>query len=220
MVLDLSFRAGFWLPAAGSVFFAWFNPAAALESAAPSNPDDLPVSIETETAAAVLGTRTLPDGTRLKEWLPATDIQQGQVVYYTVKIRNLGTTAAHNVVVTRAVPANTRYLADSAAAPGAAVSFSVNGGATFAPARELLVRDSRGAERAAAPETYTHIQVSPQTIRAQETLAGLQGAGGIYFAGGWTLPFDSQETALLSAINVAERLAPRSSKLARLREAT
>jgi predicted NAD/FAD-binding protein len=69
-------------------------------------------------------------------------------------------------------------------------------------------------------ETYTHIQVSPQTIQAQETLAGLQGAGGIYFAGGWTLPFDSQETALLSAINVAERLAPRSSKLARLREAT
>lgn len=158
MYLDLSFRLGFWLPAAGSLLFAWFNAAEALESAAPSNPDVVAVTIETETVAAVLGTRALPDGTRMKEWLPATDIQQGQVVYYTVKIRNPGTTAAHNVVITRAIPVNTRYLADSAAAPGAGIAFSVDGGRAFAPARELVARDSRGVQRAAAPETYTHIR--------------------------------------------------------------
>lgn len=66
-----------------------------------------------------------------------TDIRQGQVVYYTVKIRNPAATAAHNVVVTRPVPANTRYVAESAAAPGAVVSFSIDGGKTFAPARGL-----------------------------------------------------------------------------------
>jgi uncharacterized repeat protein (TIGR01451 family) len=120
--------------------------------------DGIPVRIETETVAAVLGTRTLPDGTRTKEWLPATDIQQGQAVYYTVKIRNLGTTAAHNVVITKAIPANTTYQPDSAAAPGAVVSFSVDGGATFAPARELVIRDPKGAQRAVTPETYTHIR--------------------------------------------------------------
>jgi uncharacterized repeat protein (TIGR01451 family) len=158
MALDLSFRTVFWLPAAGSVLIAWFSPVAALESSAPPNPGGAPVAIETETAAALLGTRTLPDGTRTKAWIPATDIREGQIVYYTVKIRNPGTTAAHNVVVTKAVPANTHYLADSAAAPGAVVSFSIDGGVTFAPARGLLVRDSRGVQRAAAPETYTHIR--------------------------------------------------------------
>lgn len=138
--------------------FAWLDHAAAAETAETRSRGDAPVEIETDTVAAILGTRTLPDGTRTKEWLPATDIRQGQVVYYTVKIRNPGTEAAHNVVVTKAVPANTRYVPDSAAAPGATISFSVDGGMTFAPARELVARDARGAARQASPETYTHIR--------------------------------------------------------------
>lgn len=158
MSLDSSFRTGFWLPAASSLLIAWGNLAGASEPASPGSPDGIPVTIETETIAAVLGTRTLPDGQRTKEWLPATEIQQGQVVYYTVKIRNPGTTAAHNVVITKAIPANTRYLADSAAAPGANIAFSVDGGMTFAPARELLVRNAGGAQRAAPPASYTHIR--------------------------------------------------------------
>lgn len=146
------------MSAAGCLCLAWVSSAPALEQAAPSNPDGDPVAIETETVAAVLGTRTLPDGTRMKEWLPATDIRQGQVVYYTVKIRNPGTTAVHNVVITKAVPANTRYLADSASAPGAVTSFSVDGGATFAPPRGLVDRGTSGAQRAASPGAYTHIR--------------------------------------------------------------
>ncbi|MEQ1581359.1 MAG: hypothetical protein ABL964_12255 [Steroidobacteraceae bacterium] len=146
------------MPAAGSLLIAWCNPSGASEPPSPRSPDGIPVTIETETVAAVLGTRTLPDGQRTKEWLPATEIQQGQVVYYTVKIRNPGTTAAHNVLITKAIPANTSYLADSAAAPGATIAFSVDGGVTFAPARELFVRDAGGAQRAAAPANYTHIR--------------------------------------------------------------
>lgn len=69
-------------------------------------------------------------------------------------------------------------------------------------------------------EKYTHIQYSPATLRAQDKLAALQGEGGIHFAGGWTLPFDAQETALLSAMAVAESLAPESARLAALRGST
>lgn len=156
MSLKPSVRAGFWIPAASVLALAWSQSAVAAEPAAA--PEAGPLTIETDTAAAVLGTRTLPDGTRVREWLPATDIREGQVVYYTVTIRNPGTKAAHNVVVTKPVPANTRYVAESAAAPGAVVSFSIDGGKTFAPARDLLVRDARGIQRAAAPDAYTHIR--------------------------------------------------------------
>lgn len=153
----LSFRVGLWVTATSLLAVCWSRSAHASEPVAAAAPQGATIEIETDTVAAVLGTRTLPDGTRVKEWLPATDIRQGQVVYYTVKIRNPGTRAAHNVVVTKPVPVNTRYVAESAAAPGAVVSFSIDGGKTFAPARELLVRDARGVQRA-APEAYTHIR--------------------------------------------------------------
>ena len=158
MFLVLSFRTCFWLSAVGLLAVAWLTAVDAAVPTPPSSPAGAVVTIETDMVAAVLGTRTLPDGTRTKEWLPATDIREGQVVYYTVKIRNLDSKAAHNVVITKPVPTNTRYLADSAAAPGALLSFSVDGGVTFAPARELLVRDAKGVQRAAAPDAYPHIR--------------------------------------------------------------
>ena len=37
-------------------------------------------------------------------------------------------------------------------------------------------------------------------------IRALQGREGIWFAGGYTLPFDSQETALRSALGIALRL--------------
>lgn len=67
-----------------------------------------------------------------------------------------------------------------------------------------------------ATEDYTHIHGSPATVAAQETLATLQGEGGLYFAGGWMTAFDSQETALTSAMDVARALTPGSSRLAAL----
>ncbi len=117
-----------------------------------------PLQIGVETVAAVLEARLLPDGTRVNEWVPARELREGQVVYYTVKITNPSQQAAHNVVVIKPVPANTRYVADSAAAPGAQVSFSIDGGLTFAPARDLLIKDGQGAAKPAPPERYTHIR--------------------------------------------------------------
>jgi predicted NAD/FAD-binding protein len=67
-----------------------------------------------------------------------------------------------------------------------------------------------------AREMYTHIHTSPATLDAQARLAALQGEGGLYFAGGWTATFDAQETALVSALDVARRLAPASDRVALL----
>jgi hypothetical protein len=50
---------------------------------------------------------------------------------------------------------------------------------------------------------FRHMLPTPATLAAQAALAGVQGAGGIWFAGGCTLPYDSQETAVLSAIRAA-----------------
>lgn len=52
--------------------------------------------------------------------------------------------------------------------------------------------------------SYRHVLTTPATITAQDSLRALQGQGGLWFAGGWTQPFDAQETALLSAMAVAD----------------
>ena len=54
--------------------------------------------------------------------------------------------------------------------------------------------------------TYRHLLPTPATIRAQSALRATQGQGGVWFAGGYTRPYDSQETALLSAIDVADAI--------------
>lgn len=87
--------------------------------------------------------------------LPATRLAQGQVVYYTVKITNPTPIFANKVQVSQMIPANTTYLAGSAAGPGADVEFSVDGGQSFAAAGELKLAD--GVTRA-SPERYTHIR--------------------------------------------------------------
>jgi predicted NAD/FAD-binding protein len=71
-----------------------------------------------------------------------------------------------------------------------------------------------------ASADFVHVVPSPDAIRAQHVLATQQGRGGLWFAGGYTLPFDSQETALLSAMRVAEGLAGGSARTRQLRRAT
>lgn len=114
--------------------------------------------IEVSTAAAIMESRPQADGTVAKRLVPATDISEGQVVYYTLTVRNPGTRPAHGVVVTKPVPANTRYIPGSAVAPNATVTFSIDGGVTFAPARNLLAAGEQRPAQPAPPERYTHIR--------------------------------------------------------------
>ena len=51
--------------------------------------------------------------------------------------------------------------------------------------------------------SFKHMLPTPATLSAQNQLRAQQGSGGIWFAGGYTLPYDAQETALLSALSVA-----------------
>ena len=53
---------------------------------------------------------------------------------------------------------------------------------------------------------FTHMLPTVDTMRAQDRLAAMQGADGIWLAGGYQFSYDAQETALLSALQVARGL--------------
>lgn len=64
-----------------------------------------------------------------------------------------------------------------------------------------------------AEARFRHMLPTTGTLRAQNELSPLQGRDGVWIAGGYTRPYDSQETALLSAIEIAKGLTGRSARL-------
>ena len=59
--------------------------------------------------------------------------------------------------------------------------------------------------------------MSRSALQAARALRPLQGRDGLYFSGQYTTGFDSQESAVYSAMKVAESLAPRSQTLTSLK---
>ena len=64
---------------------------------------------------------------------------------------------------------------------------------------------------------FKHPLISRSTIKAARALRPHQGRKGLYFSGHYTTGMDLQESALYSAMQVAEALAPGSRKLASLK---
>jgi predicted NAD/FAD-binding protein len=63
---------------------------------------------------------------------------------------------------------------------------------------------------------FRHMLPTPATILAQNGLSQLQGFGDVWLAGGYTRPYDSQETALRSAMDVAWAMGVYSDRLLKL----
>jgi len=116
-----------------------------------------PSDVVTELVAEVRENISTTPGREVYRFVPARLLEQGQVVYYTLRITNQTTVPLRNVAVVQRVPANTTYLADSASGPGAIVSFSVDGGQIFGPAESLMI-EVEGAKQLAQAAQYTHIR--------------------------------------------------------------
>jgi predicted NAD/FAD-binding protein len=65
---------------------------------------------------------------------------------------------------------------------------------------------------------FSHPLITPAVIEAARDLAGYQGLENLYFSGQYTQGMDLQESALYSAMKVAEQLAPGSSTLESLHD--
>jgi predicted NAD/FAD-binding protein len=53
---------------------------------------------------------------------------------------------------------------------------------------------------------FRHMLPTVASLHAQTSLLTFQGQGDLWFAGGYLKPYDSQETALVSALEIAERM--------------
>jgi uncharacterized repeat protein (TIGR01451 family) len=91
-------------------------------------------------------------------FVAADRLNIGDEIFYTLRVRNATNATLERVVVIKAVPRNTEYVADSAVGPAAIIGYSVDGGTTFAEADQLEVVTLPGVTRRAVPSDYTHIR--------------------------------------------------------------
>lgn len=89
---------------------------------------------------------------------PAARVIPGTEVIFVNQVVNEGAETASGLVVTNPVPENMEYVGDSAVGAGTIATFSIDGGKTFAPPDQLLVKNPDGTSRVAAPREYTHIR--------------------------------------------------------------
>jgi predicted NAD/FAD-binding protein len=86
--------------------------------------------------------------------------------------------------------------------------------------KSWVTYDERMPQPLYATATYEHGKITPDYFDAQRELKGLHGRHGLWLAGLYMHDADSHESAVQSAVAVAERLAPHSARLAQLRGPT
>jgi len=111
---------------------------------------------------------------------PAKKVPPGGAVIYTLRAENKGSKPADDVIVTDPIPEHMNYVDGSASSAGTRLTFSADGGKTFAPREKLQVRSKDGTMRAASAEELTHVRwqfekpLAPGESRAVEFRARVE----------------------------------------------
>lgn len=85
-------------------------------------------------------------GKKTVKRVPAQTSAPGEVLIYTLSYKNVGDEKATAVNVDNPLPNGMKYQPESAVGAGAQVSFSVDGGKTFASAEQLAKSSKKKAE--------------------------------------------------------------------------
>jgi hypothetical protein len=139
--------------------------AAQSDSASPGNP-----RLSVRAIAEVEVTRLNGDRETVK-LAPADRVVPGDQVIYTLEIRNKVAISLPPPRVDYPIPEHMRYVDDTAAGPGAEITYSVDGGHTFDRPENLWVRGPDGRRRTATAADYTHIRWQLKNILKGKSVA-------------------------------------------------
>ena len=112
--------------------------------------------------------------------VPATKVPPGVAVIYTLHADNKGSKPADDVVVTNPIPEHMDYVEGSATSDGAKLTFSVDGGKTWAAKDKLVIKGKDGLVHTANANEITNIRwqftkpIAPGESRAVEYRARVE----------------------------------------------
>ncbi|MEL6857167.1 MAG: hypothetical protein AAFO74_02195 [Pseudomonadota bacterium] len=97
------------------------------------------------------------DGTESVTYSPATDVEPGEQIRYSLVYANQGADAAENVSLVMPVPSEVTYVEASVDGASSNVFFSADEGQTFAPRDQVTIDDGVNVRLATSAE-ITHIK--------------------------------------------------------------
>ena len=109
-------------------------------------------------AIAEVESQSTRGGREIVKLTPADRLVPGDRVLYTLEVRNMSAVPLDSPSVSHRIPEHMQYVEDSAVGPGAAVSYSVDGGGRFARPENLTVPLPGGRVRPAVAADYTNIR--------------------------------------------------------------
>lgn len=98
------------------------------------------------------------DGTERMMQVKSEMFKPGDRLVYVLNIENDGAKAASNFVITMPVPQEVKYLAGTAESAQALVTYSADGGTSFARREDLNVMDKLGNTVPASDNDISHIR--------------------------------------------------------------
>ena len=102
------------------------------------------------------------NGKNVLKRVPASDVESGQVLIFTLKYSNKGNEKAKNVVVDNPIPKETIYEIGSATGAGSKITFSINDGKNYKKPSmltyEIKGSDGKKVRKKASPEKYTNVR--------------------------------------------------------------
>ena len=117
-------------------------------------------NIEFKNVAEVEVSATGADGKAEKKRVPVQKAVPGTEVIYTSTFKNISKKPAGKILINNPIPANTTLVAASAFGENMEITFSADGGKTWAPAAQVKVKGADGKERMAGLSEFTHIRWS------------------------------------------------------------
>ena len=88
---------------------------------------------------------------------PGTVVPKDEIVYITT-FENVSDKPVNNIEVVNPLPNNSIYKTGSAFGAGTVITYSIDGGETYAAPEKLTIKDETGQLRPATAEDYTHIR--------------------------------------------------------------
>ena len=122
--------------------------------AAPATPGAVEIKNVAEVEVEVVDSK----GNKMLKRQPVEKAVPGTEVIYTTTFKNLIAKPVGNIAITNPVPNDTTYKGGSATGANTDITFSVDGGKTFANPDKLKLKGKDGKERSALPAEYTDIR--------------------------------------------------------------
>ncbi len=130
--------------------------------------DGKPIKVNMVVQEEVIVTNK--DGEKTTKLIAPASVIPGDTVVYTTYVKNTGKTSADEVTINNPIPAEITYFEGSATQENASVTFSIDGGKSYALPENLVVVEEDGKERPATHKDYTHIQWVLNTIKPGEQI--------------------------------------------------